>query len=63
VASRWRLTGKNNGFAGTPPDRQEISMTGTAVLAVRADGKLMSNHVERAALEQYQGLTVAHGRT
>jgi steroid delta-isomerase-like uncharacterized protein len=56
VASRWVLTGKNNGFAGTAPDQQHIEMTGTAVWAVRADGKLLSNHVERAALEQYQRL-------
>jgi len=57
VASRWLLTGKNNGFAGTEPDQQEIKMTGTAVWAVRQDGKLLSNHVERAALEQLQRLT------
>jgi len=57
VASRWLLTGRNNGFAGTAPDRQDIKMTGTAVWAVREDGKLLSNHVERAALEQLQRLT------
>ena len=39
VASRWLLTGKNSGFAGTAPDQQDIKMTGTAVWAVRADGK------------------------
>jgi steroid delta-isomerase-like uncharacterized protein len=59
VASRWVLTGKNNGFAGTPPDQQDIEMTGTAVWAVREDGKLLSNHVERAALEQLQRLTLS----
>jgi steroid delta-isomerase-like uncharacterized protein len=57
VASRWVLTGRNNGFAGTSPDKQHIRMTGTAVWAVREDGKLLSNHVERAALEQLQRLT------
>ena len=57
VASRWLLTGKNNGFAGSTPDQQEIEMTGTAVWAVREDGKLLSNHVERAALEQAQRLS------
>jgi steroid delta-isomerase-like uncharacterized protein len=57
VASRWLLTGKNDGFAGTTPDQQDISMTGTAVWAVREDGKLLSNHVERAALEQLARLT------
>jgi steroid delta-isomerase-like uncharacterized protein len=57
VASRWVLTGKNNGFAGTSPDQQTIAMTGTAVWAVREDGKLLSNHVERAALEQLRRLS------
>jgi limonene-1,2-epoxide hydrolase len=38
VASRWLLTGTNNGFAGTAPDQQEIKMSGTAVWAVREDG-------------------------
>jgi len=57
VASRWLLTGKNNDFAGTAPDQQDIRMTGTAVWAVREDGKLLSNHVERAALEQFRRLT------
>jgi steroid delta-isomerase-like uncharacterized protein len=57
VASRWVLTGKNNGFAGTAPDQHPIAMTGTAVWAVREDGKLLSNHVERAALEQLQRLS------
>jgi steroid delta-isomerase-like uncharacterized protein len=56
VASRWLLTGTNNGFAGTTPDQQPIALTGTAVWAVREDGKLQSNHVERAALEQLQRL-------
>lgn len=54
VTSRWLLTGKNNGFMGTAPDQQEIAMTGTAVWAVRADGKLLTNWVERAAHEQLQ---------
>ena len=48
-----------NGFAGTAPDQQEIRMTGTAVWAVREDGKLLSNHVERAALEQYLRLSAS----
>jgi hypothetical protein len=38
VAPCWLLTGKNNGFAGTAPDQQDIKMTGTAVWAVREDG-------------------------
>jgi len=40
VTSRWLLTGKNNGLFGTEPDQQDVAMTGTAVWAVREDGKL-----------------------
>lgn len=58
VASRWVLTGKNNGIFGTPPNREDIEITGTAVWAVREDGKLLTNWVERASWEQYQRLTV-----
>ncbi|MET0704098.1 MAG: nuclear transport factor 2 family protein [Mycobacterium sp.] len=57
VASRWQITGKNNGILGTPADQREISFTGTAVWAVRADGKLLCNWVERATWELYQRLT------
>jgi hypothetical protein len=56
VASRWLLTGKNNGFLGTEPDQQDIAMTGTAVWAVNGDGKLLTNWVERASWEQFQRL-------
>ena len=56
VTSRWLLTGKNNGLFGTDPDQQDIAMTGTAVWAVRADGKLLTNWVERSAWEQAQRL-------
>lgn len=59
VASRWLLTGKNNGFLGTEPDQQDIAMTGTAVWAVNEDGKLLTNWVERASWEQFQRLTGA----
>jgi steroid delta-isomerase-like uncharacterized protein len=57
VTSRWLLTGKNNGILGTAPDQQEIAMTGTAVWAVRGDGKLLCNWVERASWELFQRLT------
>ena len=56
VASRWLLTGKNNGFLGTEPDQRAIAMTGTAVWAVRGDGKLLTNWVERSSWEQFQRL-------
>jgi hypothetical protein len=56
VASRWRITGKNNGMLGTPPDQQPISFTGTAVWAVREDGKLCHDWVERSTFELFQQL-------
>ena len=57
VTSRWLLTGRNNGILGTAPDQQDISMTGTAVWAVREDGKLLCNWVERASYELFRRLT------
>jgi SnoaL-like polyketide cyclase len=56
VASRWRITGKNNGMLDTPPDQQPISFTGTAVWAVREDGNLCHNWVERSSFELFQQL-------
>jgi len=56
VTSRWILTGKNNGLFGTEPDQRDIAMTGTAVWAVREDGKLLTNWVERASWELSQRL-------
>lgn len=57
VASRWRLHGRNNGVLGTEADGRPISFSGTAVWAVREDGKLVHNWVERAGWELYQRLT------
>lgn len=57
VASRFRIRGRNNGFLGTAPDQQAIDFTGTAIWAVRDDGKLLHNWVERSAWELYQSLT------
>lgn len=56
VVSRWRVTGRNNGFMGTEPCKSPIEMTGTAVLHVREDGLLQHNWVERSALEVYRSL-------
>lgn len=56
VASRWRIAGKNNGILGIPADQQPISFTGTAVWAVREDGKLSHNWVERSSFELFQQL-------
>ncbi len=41
---------------GTAPDQQAISFTGTAVWAVREDGKLYHNWVERSSFELFQQL-------
>lgn len=57
VASRWRVTGKNNGVLGTEPDQRPIAFTGTAVWAVREDGKLLHNWVERSSWELFQQLS------
>jgi hypothetical protein len=57
VASMWRITGRNNGVFGTDPGGEPIEMTGTAIWAVREDGKLLSNRVERNAYEVFLSLT------
>jgi hypothetical protein len=59
VVSRWRVTGKNNGFMGSAPCQSPIDMTGTAVLHVREDGLLQHNWVERSALEVHRSLNAA----
>lgn len=61
VASRWRVSGKNNGFLGTEPDQRPISFTGTAVWAIREDGKLLHNWVERSSWKLYRQLTKGRG--
>jgi ketosteroid isomerase-like protein len=56
VVSRWRITGKNNGMRGTSADQRPITFAGTAVWAVREDGKLLHNWVERSSWELFQRL-------
>lgn len=56
VATRWRVSGGNNGMFGLPADHIEISFTGTAIWQVRQDGKLVHNWVERASWEAYCAL-------
>ncbi|HEY4077500.1 MAG TPA: nuclear transport factor 2 family protein [Rhizomicrobium sp.] len=53
VASRWRVTGRNNGILGTTPGHEPILMIGTAIFEVREDGLLQHNWVERNAWELY----------
>ncbi|MFI7386326.1 nuclear transport factor 2 family protein [Streptomyces sp. NPDC049813] len=43
VASRWVIHGRNFGVLATEPDGRPISVTGTAVWAVSADGRLQRN--------------------
>ncbi|MEC1549882.1 ester cyclase [Bacillus rugosus] len=56
VASRWRITGKNNGVMETPADQRPITFTGTAVWEVNKEGKLLHNWVERSFWELHQYL-------
>lgn len=63
VASRWRITGKNNGLLDTPADQRPVSFSGTAVWAVGADGKLYHNWVERSSYELFQQLSDSQGKS
>ncbi|MFE0630797.1 ester cyclase [Streptomyces sp. NPDC058864] len=62
VASRWIVHGRNNGLLGTEPDGRPVSFSGTAVWAVREDGRLQHNWVERATWELHRQLTGGAGR-
>jgi hypothetical protein len=57
VASRWRVTGRNNGLMGTKPNGVPFEMTGTAVWDVGPDGLLRHNWVERNAFEVHGAIT------
>ncbi len=57
VAATFRISGTNNGAFGTEPDGSPIEMTGIVISAVRDDGMLLSNQVERSAFEMYKRLT------
>ncbi|KAF2395192.1 MULTISPECIES: ester cyclase [Pseudomonas] len=56
VASRWKLTGKNQGFIGGRTCNSPFEMLGTAVWEVRPDGLLAHNWVERNALEVHRDM-------
>ena len=56
VASRWRLTGRNNEIMGTEPNGAPIDMVGIAVWEVGKDGLLRHNWVERNAWEVYDSI-------
>jgi hypothetical protein len=57
VATRWRVTGRNNGFLGTKADDAPITMVGNAIIAVGEDGLLHHNWVDRNAYEVHGQLT------
>lgn len=56
VASRFRITGRNNGMFGLPADGKPIAFTGNAILAVTPTCKLSRNWVERSDWELYSQL-------
>lgn len=62
VASRWRLTGRNNGMMGTKPNGAPFEMSGTAIWEVGKDGLLRHNWVERNAFEVYGAITRNDGK-
>jgi len=56
VASRFRVTGRNNGMFGLPADGKPVAFTGNAILAVTPTGKLTRSWVERSTWELYNQL-------
>jgi hypothetical protein len=62
VASRWRITGRNNGLMGTKPNGVPFEMSGTAVWEVGEDGLLRHNWVERNAFEVYGTISRTDGQ-
>jgi hypothetical protein len=57
VATRWQLTGRNNGFLATEADGTPFTMVGNAIIAVGEDGLLRHNWVDRNAYEVHGHLT------
>lgn len=51
------------GLLGTPADQRPVSFSGTAVWAVRADGKLCHSWVERSSYELFQQLSDSQGKS
>jgi hypothetical protein len=48
------------GYWGMPADQRVIDFTGTAIWAVREDGKLLRNWVERSSSELFQRLNTKY---
>jgi hypothetical protein len=53
VASRFRVTGRNDGMFGLPVDGKPVAFTGSAILAVTPGAKLVRSCVERSAWKLY----------
>jgi hypothetical protein len=62
VASRWRLTGRNNGIMNTEPNGASIEMVGIAIWEVGEDGLLRHNWVDRNAWEVHGRITSAKAK-
>ncbi len=56
VASRWRVTGKNNGVLGTVPDLRPIAAHGHGRVGRAGRWETLQNWVERSSWELYQRL-------
>jgi len=61
VASRWRVTGRNNGLMNTDPNGAPFVMVGTAVWEIGPDGLLHHNWVDRNAFEVHGAITRSDG--
>lgn len=61
VASRWRVTGRNNGLMNTEPNGAPFEMFGTAILEIGSDGLIRHNWVERNAFEVHGAITRESG--
>jgi hypothetical protein len=48
VVSRWHIRGTYSPMDGTHPWRRSLDLTGTSVWAVREDGRLLHNWVDRS---------------
>jgi len=57
VASRWKITGRNQGMMNSERNGVPFEMTGTAVWEVGEDGLLRHNWVERNAFEVHGQIT------
>jgi len=62
VTARMIASGRNNGAFGTKADKQPITLTVTAIVAVK-EGKIVHNWVEKSALELQQKIISAQKKS